>query len=133
MTETTHKDVIHGLKRKLSLFRYQPCSLVLAEGMMLVAACDKSARGDELAARYGGMTVEEILAETEGNLQILDNQIQKLRVERHGKGDIDTPSSPDRIILKTMIGKQVFIFTGKGLESAEAKEILARRFGDRVR
>lgn len=133
MTETTHNDVIHGLKRKLSLFRYQTCGLVLADDMLLVADCDKSARGDELAARWGGMTAAEILAESEGNLKILADQIEKIRVERHGKGDIDTPSAPDRIILKTMIGKQVFIFTGKGTDSKDAKEVLARRFGGVVR
>ena len=129
MTVTAQKEIIHGLKRKMSLFRYQPCALILDEGMLLVAACDKSDRADELAGRWGEKSAQEILAETEGNLQILDNQVEKIRVERHGKGDIDTPSGPDRIILKTMIGKQVFIFTGKGTDSGEAKEILTRRFG----
>ena len=134
MTERTQKDVIHGLKRKVGLLRYQPCSVIFENGTMLVAACETTARGDELTARYSDMTPEEILAESEGNFSIPANQVEKVRVDRHaGGGDIDTSGGPDRIILKTLLGKQVFVFTGKGTDSARAREILARRFGHKVR
>ena len=126
------KDVIHGLKRKVGLLRYQPCSVIFENGTMLVAACDKKARGEELAAHYSEMTPEEILAETEGNFSIPANQVEKIRVDRHAGGGIDTSSGPDRIILKTLLGKQVFVFTGKGTDSARAREILAKRFGHKV-
>jgi hypothetical protein len=134
MTATATKELIHGLKRKLSLFRYQPCALVLDGGTLLVAACDKSATGHELAARFAEMTGDEILAESEDNFAVHDNQVQKIRVERHGGGsDPEFSGGPDRIILKTAIGKQVFLFTGKGTGSPQAKELLAARFGARVR
>jgi len=133
MSESSQREVIHGLKRKVGLLRYQPCSVMIDNGGLLVAACDKSARGEELAARYGGMSSEQILAESEGNFAVQDSQVTKIRVECHGGGDIDTASSPDRIILKTVIGKQVFYFTGKGTDSRDAKRLLAARFGDRVR
>lgn len=132
MTETTRKDLIHGLKRKVGLLRYQPCSVILENDTMFVAACDKKARGEDLAARYADMTPEEILAESEGNLSISADQIDKIRVDRQAGGGIDTSGGPDRIILKTTLGKQVFVFTGKGTDSARAKEILARRFGHKV-
>ena len=133
MTETMRKELIHGLERKVGLLRYQPCVVIFENGTMLVAACDKKARGEELTARYSGMTAEEILVESEGNFSIPANQIEKIRVDRHtGGGDIETSGGPDRIILKTLLGKQVFVFTGKGTDSARAKEILARRFGQKV-
>lgn len=133
MSVMTQREMIHGLKRKVGLLRYQPCSLVFEDGTMLVVACEKGDRGEELTARYGEMTVEEILAESEGNFEVHSNQVEKVRVQRGGGGDIDTSGGPDRLILKTLLGKQVFVFTGKGTDAAEAKEILARRFGHRVR
>ena len=133
MSVITQREVIHGLERKVGLLRYEPCSMVFENGTMLVAACQKTDRGEELTARYGEMTAEEILAESEGNFAIPSNQVEKVRVDRHAGGGVDTSGGPDRIILKTLVGKQVFVFTGKGTDSARAKEILARRFGHRVR
>ena len=133
MTVITQREMIHGLKRKVGLLRYQPCSVLFENGTMLVVACDKKERGEELTARYGEMTVEEILGETGGNFEIPANQVETVRVERNAGGGIDTASGPDRLIMKTLLGKQVFVFTGKGTDSAEAKEILARRFGHKLR
>ena len=133
MTVITQREMIHGLKRKVGLLRYQPCSVLFENGTMLVADCNKASRTEDLAARYGEMTVEEILAESEGNFEIPANQIEKIRVERSGGGDIDTSSGPDRLIMNTLMGKKVFVFTGKGTGADLAREILHRRFGHKVR
>jgi hypothetical protein len=133
MTVMTQRQLIHGLKRKVGFLRYQPCSLVLDDETLLVSACDKSARGAELAARYSQMTGDEILAESSDNVAIPANQVEKIRVDRSAGGGIDTGGGPDRIILKTLLGKQVFVFTGKGTDAGEAKRLLAERFGHKVR
>ena len=132
MTVITQREMIHGLRRKVGLLRYQPCTVVFENGTMLVADCDKTTSSEDLAARYDEMTVEQILAEREGNFEIPANQVERVRVERVGGDGLDTSGGPDRLILKTLLGKKVFVFTGRGTGAAQAKEILARRFGHRV-
>lgn len=70
------------------------------------------ASGFNFADRYLEMTPEQILAETAGNWALEISRIQKVKYRVGMVGDSETPSTPDKVTIKTADKKYVLELTG---------------------
>jgi len=129
--------VIPNLKHKKGFLKYESCNVIVTGSRLVVAIMTKELRktlGDtSLDQKYRGMTMDAILAETQGNFGILTGQIKRIRVERGSGGDIEVSGGPDRLIVKTTSGKHLFTFGAKSIPTKQAKVILNEAFGKIVR
>ena len=126
--------IIPDLKHKKGLLKYEPCNVIVTGSGLIVAIMTKQMRkslGDTpLDQKYRGMTMDAILAETQGNLAIAAEEIKWIRVERGSGGDIEVSGGPDRLIVKTTFGKHLFTFGSKSIPAKQAKAILKEAFGE---
>jgi hypothetical protein len=68
--------------------------------------------GFNYADRYLAMTPDEVLAETAGNWALAIAAIQKVKYKAGMVGDADTPSTPDKVVIKTADQKYVLELSG---------------------
>ena len=126
--------IIPDLKHKKGFLKYEPCSVVVTASRLVVAIATKEMRkslGDTpLDQKYRGMTMDAILAETQGNFSIPADEIKRIRVERGSGGDIEVSGGPDRLIVKTTSAKHLFTFGAKSISAKQAKAILKEAFGE---
>jgi len=129
--------IIPDLKHKKGFLKYEGCNVIVTGSRLIIAIMTKQMRkslGDiPLDQKYRGMTMDAILAETQGNFAIDASGIKRLRVERGAGGDINTSGGPDRLIIKSTAGKHVFTFGKKSILAKEAKAILNGAFGEVVK
>jgi len=129
--------IIPDLKHKKGFLKYEGCNVIVTSNRLIVAIMTKDMRkssGDiPLDQKYRGMTMDAILAETQGNFAIPAEEIKRIRVERGSGGDIEVSGGPDRLIVKTTSGKHVFTFGKKSIAAKEAKAILKEAFGEVVK
>jgi len=129
--------IILDLKHKKGFLKYEACNVIVTGSRLIVAIMTKQMRkslGDiPLDQKYRGMTMDAILAETQGNFAIDASGIKRLRVERGAGGDIDTSGGPARLIIKSTAGKHVFTFGTKSISAKEAKALLKEALGEVVK
>ena len=125
--------IIPDLKHKKGFLKYESCNVVVTASRLIVTIMTKELRKslDDtlLDQKYRAMTMDAILAETQGNLAIPAEEIKRIRVERGSGGDIEVSGGPDRLIVKTTSGKHLFTFGSKSIPAKEAKSILKEAFG----
>jgi len=129
--------IIPDLKHKKGFLKYEGCNVIVTGSRLIIAIMTKQMRkslGDiPLDQKYRGMTMDAILAETQGNFAIDASGIKRLRVERGSGGDIDTSGGPDRLIIKSTTGKHVFTFGKKSISAKEAQALLKEALGEVVK
>jgi len=129
--------IIPDLKHKKGFLKYEGCNVIVTDRRLIVARMTKEMRkslGDTpLDQKYRGMTMDAILAETQGNFAIAADEIKRIRVERGSGGDIEVSGGSDRLIVKTTSSKYLFTFGGKSIPAKEARALLKEAFGEVVK
>jgi len=131
MMDETLIGIIPDLNWRRGFLKYAHATLVVTNKRLLVALRPKERAKDPSGEIYRGMGFDAIHAETPGNLAIDLSQVRSFRVESgEALGSDDTPH-PDRLILKTEAGKELFTFGTKSLSAKEAKALLEKALGQR--
>jgi len=131
MMDETLLGIIPDLNWRRGLLKYAHATLVVTNKRLLVALRPKGRGKDPSGEMYRAMGFDAIHAESPGNLAIGLSQIRSFRVESGQALSGDDAPHPDRLILKTATGKEVFTFGTYSLSSKEAKALLERVLGHR--
>ena len=121
--------IIPDLNWRRGLLKYAHSTLVVTNKRLLVALRPKERAKDPSGEVYRGMGFDTIYAETPGNLAVDPSQIRSFRVESGQALSADDAPHPDRLILKTATGKEVFAFGTHSLSAKEAEALLERVLG----
>jgi len=129
--------IIPDLKHKKGFLKYEGCNVIVTDRRLIVARMTKQMRkalaSTSAEEKYRGMTMDAILAETQGNFAIAADEIKRIRVERGSGGDIEVSGGPDRLIVRTTSDKHVFTFGTKSISAKEAKALLKEAFEEVVK
>ncbi len=136
MADEVMIGILPDLQHRTGLLRYEHCTLAVTDRRLIIALATKEMRrveGASVHERHRRMSPDALLAETPGNRGIPLAEVESARLERGDFGGDDNVSHPDRLILRTKGGKEVFTFGSCALPVAEAKDLLRQALGDRVR
>jgi len=131
MMDETLLGIIPDLNWRRGFLKYVHATLLVTNQRLLVALRPKERAKDPSGEVYRGMGFDAIHAESSGNLVIDLSQIRSFRVESGQALSADDAPHPDRLILKTETGKEVFTFGTHSLSAREAKALLERALGRR--
>ncbi len=124
MTDETLLGIIPDLNWRCGFLKYAHATLVVTNKRLIVALRPKERAKDPSGEMYRAMGFDAIRAEAPGNLEIDLSQIRSFRVESGQALSADDAPHPDRLILKTEAGKEVFTFGTHSLSAKEAKALL---------
>jgi hypothetical protein len=124
MTDETLLGIIPDLNWRRGFLKYAHATLLVTNKRLVIALRPKERAKDPSGDVYRTLGPETALAETPGNLEIDLSHIRSFRVESGQALSADDAPHPDRLILKTEAGKEVFTFGTHSLSSKEAKTLL---------